>query len=56
MFCGLCVEACNYDALIHSTEFEHVGFSRNDLYFSPFRMNEVFDKYVKGKEAEFMSA
>ena len=34
MFCGLCVEACPYDALHMGTKFERSSYIRNDLVIS----------------------
>ena len=56
MLCGLCEESCHYDALFHTGEFEHAGYHRSDLYFSPERMNEVEDKYVLGRDPQFLEA
>ncbi|MAE80927.1 MAG: 4Fe-4S binding protein [Dehalococcoidia bacterium] len=40
MFCGLCVEACPYDALHMGTKFERSSYIRNDLVISK---DELFE-------------
>ncbi len=56
LLCGICVEACHYDALFHTQEFEHSGHSREELYFSPFRMHDMLDKYMGGRSPEFLES
>ncbi len=40
MFCGLCVEACPYDALHMGSGFEEGKYSRKDLVIDKQRLNE----------------
>lgn len=40
MFCGLCVEACPYDALHMGSGFEEGKYSRRDLVIDKQRLNE----------------
>ena len=44
MFCGLCVEACPYDALFMGSGFEQGGYSRKDMVIT-------IDQLRQGRQA-----
>ena len=46
MFCALCAEACRFESLYLSNEFEEATYIRENLWYTPERMNEVYDKYL----------
>ncbi len=50
MFCGLCSEACDRQfAIRHTDQFEDAGFKREQLYYGPERMWDVWDKHLQPK-------
>jgi len=46
MFCALCAEACRFESLYLSNDFEDAPYTRENLWYTPERMNEVYDKYL----------
>ena len=41
MFCALCVEACNFDALIVTDDFENAVYNRRDLVYNKQQLTKV---------------
>jgi NAD(P)H-quinone oxidoreductase subunit I len=48
IFCGLCVEACPYEALFMGYSYERARYRRNDLVQSKEMMMETPDREVSG--------
>jgi NADH-quinone oxidoreductase chain I len=48
IFCGLCVEACPYDALYMGYAYERAKYRRNDLVQNKEMMMETPDRQVSG--------
>jgi len=48
IFCGLCVEACPFEALFMSYNYERAQYRRNDLVQSKEMMMETPDRKVSG--------
>jgi formate hydrogenlyase subunit 6/NADH:ubiquinone oxidoreductase subunit I len=42
MYCGLCVDACNFDALVHSAGFDGASSRKEDLHYN---YNDLYDVY-----------
>jgi len=38
IFCGLCVESCNFDAILLNDEYELAMYSRKDFFFDKEKM------------------
>ena len=50
LFCGLCEEVCDRQfAIRHTDQFELAGFQREELYFTPERMNEYWVQHIQPK-------
>ena len=49
MFCGLCVEACPYDALFMGADFERASYRRDDLVITKEQLIEAFSIERLGK-------
>lgn len=50
MFCGLCEEACDRQFSIrHTDQYEDAGFIREQLYYPPERMWQMFNKHIQPK-------
>ena len=48
MLCGLCEEVCDRQwAIRHTDVFEDAGYSRDQLYFGPERMFDMWDKHIE---------
>ncbi len=48
MKCGLCEESCDRQfAIRHTDQFEDAGYIREQLYYSPERMYEMWDKHIE---------
>ncbi len=46
MYCGLCVEACptTPKSIVHTHQYETVGYDRDDLVFDKDRLYDVWEK------------
>jgi ferredoxin len=50
MFCGLCSEACDRQfAIRHTDQFEDAGYSREQVYYGPERMFDLWDRHIEPK-------
>lgn len=50
MFCGLCSEACDRQfAIRHTDQFEDSGYRREQVYYSPERMFDMWDRHIQPK-------
>lgn len=48
MKCGLCEEVCNRQyAIRHTDQWEDGAYIREQLYYSPERMNDMWDKHIQ---------
>lgn len=48
MLCGLCEEVCDRQwAIRHTDQFEDAGYSRDQLYYGPERMWDMWDKHIE---------
>ncbi|MDX2116231.1 MAG: NADH-quinone oxidoreductase subunit I [Planctomycetota bacterium] len=49
IFCGMCEEACPVDAIELTTEYDIVGFSRQEMVFDKGKLLNVFDVTINNK-------
>ncbi|MHA2092104.1 MAG: 4Fe-4S binding protein [Candidatus Kariarchaeaceae archaeon] len=50
MMCGLCEESCDRQfAIRHTDQFEDAGYTRDQIYYGPERMFDMWDKHVEPK-------
>ena len=58
MYCGLCVDACRFDALYHSAGFDGASSRKEDLYYNYFDLYNVyklyFPKEYEGQQKEYI--
>jgi formate hydrogenlyase subunit 6/NADH:ubiquinone oxidoreductase subunit I len=58
MYCGLCVDACRFDALYHSAGFDGASSRKEDLYYYYFDMYNVYKLYFpkehEGQQKEYI--
>ncbi len=58
MYCGLCVDACKFDALYHSAGFDGASSRKEDLYYNYFDLYNVyklyFPKKYEGQQKEYI--
>ena len=48
MLCGLCEEVCDRQwAIRHTDQFEDAAYSRDQLYYGPERMWDMWDKHIE---------
>ncbi|UCE13536.1 MAG: 4Fe-4S binding protein [Candidatus Heimdallarchaeota archaeon] len=45
MYCGLCVDACKFDALFHSAGFDGASSRKEDLFYNYLDLYDVFKLY-----------
>ena len=50
MFCGLCVEACPYDAIQAGGPYDDASYDFNQLYRNKFRLNEMASDFLTGND------
>ncbi len=47
--CGLCEEVCPTFSIRHTDQFEDAGYWREELYYSPERMHQMFEVHIQPK-------
>lgn len=49
IYCGMCEEACPVDAIELTTEYDIVGYSRQEMIFDKSKLLEVYDVTIEKK-------
>lgn len=52
MYCGLCVDACNFDALVHSAGFDGASSRKEDLHYNYIDLYDVYKLYFPKEHEE----
>ncbi len=47
--CGLCEEVCPNDTIRHTDIFENAGYRRDELFYTPERLHEMFKVHIQPK-------
>jgi NADH-quinone oxidoreductase subunit I len=52
LYCGFCVEACPYGAVVLTEHYEYSDYKREALYMTKDKLLSNWDKYMTGKKGE----
>ncbi len=52
VFCGFCVEACPYGAVVMSDHYEYSGYTREEFYYTKDRLLDNWDRYFGGEKGQ----
>lgn len=52
VFCGFCVEACPYGAVVMSEHYAYSGYTREEFYYTKDRLLENWDRFFGEKKGQ----